>query len=134
VIFDELRVSLLPVRTPLGDAWALNSDEAALRAKPGTPAAARLLPSGDAYFLLQGVDRQLLVPDAGRRSLLWTTRVWPGALLVNGDIVGTWRRANEDLSIEPWHPLSSNEREAVESEAASLPLSGSSPIRVRWRS
>jgi hypothetical protein len=134
VIFDSLRASLLPVRAPLGDAWALKGDEAALRAKPGTPAAARLLPSGDAYFLLQGVDRELLVPDAERRSLLWTTRVWPGALLVDGDIVGTWRRANADLSIEPWRPLSSSEREAVGSEAASLPLSRSSSVRVRWRS
>jgi len=134
VIFDSLRTSLLPVRTPLGDAWALDSDEGALRANPGMPAPARLLPSGDAYFLLQGVDRELLVPDADRRSLLWTSRVWPGALLVNGDIVGSWRRANTDLSIEPWRPLSSTEREAVESEAASLPLSGSSSVRVRWRS
>jgi hypothetical protein len=134
VIFDELRASLLPVHTPLGDAWALKSDEAALRANPGMPAAARLLPSGDAYFLLQGVDRELVVPDAGRRSLLWTSRVWPGALLVNGEIVGTWRRANMDLSIEPWRPLSSTEREAVESEAASLPLPGSSSVRIRWRS
>jgi len=134
VIFDSLRTSLLPVRTPLGDAWALDSDEGALRANPGMPAPARLLPSGDAYFLLQGVDRELVVPDADRRSLLWTSRVWPGALLVNGDIVGSWRRANTDLSIEPWRPLSSTEREAVESEAASLPLSGSSSVRVRWRS
>jgi hypothetical protein len=134
VIFDSLRASLLPVRTPLGEAWALTSDEGALRAKPGTPASARLLPSGDAYFLLQGVDRELLVPDAERRSLLWTSRVWPGALLVDGEIVGTWRRATVDLSIDPWRPLSSTEREAVESEAASLPLPGSSSVRVRWRS
>ena len=132
-IFETLAAELLPVRTPLGDAWALKSDEAALRARPGVPAAARLLPSGDAYFLLQGADRELLVPEAARRPLLWTSRVWPGALLVDGDVVGTWRRANADLSIEPWRPLSSGERAAVESEAASLPLPGiSTPPRVRW--
>jgi len=135
VIFEALSESLLQVRTPLGDAWALKSDEAALRAKPGPPAPARLLPSGDAYFLLQGADRELLVPEADRRSLLWTSRVWPGAVLVSGEIVGTWRRANTDLSIEPWRPLSSNEREAVEFEAASLPLPGlASSLRVRWSS
>jgi hypothetical protein len=132
-IFDSLRASLLPVRTPLGDAWALKSDEAALRARPGVPAAARLLPSGDTHFLLQGVDRELLVPELARRSLLWTSRVWPGALLVNGEIAGTWRRANADLSIEQWRPLSGQEREAVEVEAASLPLPGlASSIHVRW--
>lgn len=133
VIFEALGASLLPVSTPLGEAWAVKSDEAGLRAEPGTPAAARLLPSGDAYFLLQGADRELLVPEADHRALLWTSRVWPGAVLVNGEIAGTWRRANADLSIEPWRPLSSNELEAVESEAVSLPLPGiSSSIRVRW--
>jgi hypothetical protein len=132
-IFEALRESLLPVRTPLGEAWALKSDEAALRAEPGSPAGARLLPSGDAYFLLQGADRELLVTDEGQRSLLWTSRVWPGAVLVSGEIVGTWRRANTDLSIDPWRPLSNNEREDVESEALSLPLPGlASTLRVRW--
>ena len=135
VIFEALGASLLPVRTPLGEAWTLKSDETALRAKPRPPADARLLPSGDAYFLLQGVDRELLVPEADRRSLLWTSRVWPGAVVVSGEVVGTWRRANADVSIEPWRPLSAEEREAVESEAASLPLPGlASSLRVRWSS
>ena len=119
--------------TPIGDAWALMSDEAPLRAAPGDPAPARLLPSGDTYFLLQGVDRILLVPEADKRASLWTSRVWPGAVLVRGEIVGTWRRANADLTIEPWRPLSSGEREAVEAEAASLPLPGlRTTPRVRW--
>jgi len=133
VILEALRSELLAVQTPLGDAWALASDEAALRATSGRPAAARFLPSGDAYFLLQGADRQLLVPDAAQRARLWTSRVWPGALLVGGEIVGTWRRANADLSIEPWRRLSKEERAAVESEAASLPLPGLvTSVRVRW--
>jgi hypothetical protein len=132
-IFEALASSMIPVRTPLGDAWALKSDEAALRAKSSAPAAAMLHPSGDAYFLHQGPDRELLIPEADRRSQLWTSRVWPGAVLVDGEIVGTWRRANADLSIEPWRPLSVRERAAVESEAASLPLPGLlSPLRVRW--
>jgi len=38
-------------------------DEPTLRAAPGPVAPARLLPSGDAYLLLQGADRELLVPD-----------------------------------------------------------------------
>jgi hypothetical protein len=132
-VFDRLQASLIAVRTPIGDAWALVSDEQTLRSAPREPAVARLLPSGDTYFLLQGVDRTLLVPDAVRRSRLWTPRVWPGAVLVNGEIAGTWRRANANLTIEPWHPLSSQEREAVEAEAASLPLPGlRAMLRVRW--
>jgi hypothetical protein len=68
--FDALARSLTPVRTPVGDRWILTRDEATFRAAPGSTASARLLPSGDAYFLLQGDDRELLVPDTdGRRAL-----------------------------------------------------------------
>jgi hypothetical protein len=131
--FVALANELAPVRTPLGDAWILASDEASFRTKPGAAAPARLLPSGDAYFLLWGPDRVLLVPERKRRAALWTTRVWPGALLVNGEIAGVWRRAAGEVSVEAWRRLSSKEREAVEAEALSLPLPGlTSPITVRW--
>lgn len=122
-----------PVRTPLGDAWILAADEAAFRARPRPAAPARLLPSRDSYYLLWGADRTLLVPDAKRRAVLWTTRVWPGALLVNGEIAGVWRRAGAVVSIEAWSRVSSAEREAVGVEAASLPLPGfSGPPVVQW--
>jgi hypothetical protein len=131
--FDALHGSLTPVRTPVGDAWILTRDELMFRAAPGSPASARLLPSGDAYFLLQGVDRELLVPDADRRGQLWTSRVWPGGVLVGGEIVGTWRRANAIVTVRPWQRLARPARDAVEAEAASLPLPGlSEKIVVRW--
>jgi hypothetical protein len=130
---DALVGSLTPVRTPVGDGWILASDEPTFLAPAGPAASARLLPSGDAYFLLQGADRELVVPEADRRGRLWTPRVWPGAVLVSGEIVGTWRRADAHLTVQPWQPLSRAEREAVETEARSLPLPGvHGPIRVRW--
>jgi hypothetical protein len=131
--FDALRRSLTPVRTPVGDGWVLSRDEPTFRAIPGPPAPARLLPSGDAYFLLQGADRELLVPDADRRRALWTPRVWPGAVLVEGEIVGTWRRAHATLAIQTWRRLSRAAGDAVEAEAASMPLPGiRGQIVVRW--
>jgi hypothetical protein len=131
--FDALDTSLTPVRTPVGDAWILASDEPTFRNAPWSVAPARFLPSGDTYFLLQGVDRELLVPDADRRAALWTPRVWPGALLVEGELVGTWRRAQGTLTIQTWRRLSRAARDAVESEAASLPLPDiRGPIVVRW--
>jgi hypothetical protein len=131
--FEALRGALAPVRTPIGDAWILTGDEPAFRAAAGAPAPARLLPSGDSYFLLQGDDRELLVPDAGRRAQLWTPRVWPGALLVDGELVGTWRRAQEVVAIAPWRRLSRTAREAAVTEAESLPIPGlPGPIAVRW--
>jgi hypothetical protein len=120
---DELAGELLPVRTPLGDAWILGRDEAAIREPPESAAPARLLPSGDAYTLgITNEDRALLVPDAGLRAELWTPRVWPGALLVEGRIVGTWRRAQARMTVRPWKRLSAAAREAVLAEAESLPL------------
>ena len=130
--FEALKDELTPVRTPIGDAWLLAADEATFLRAPRAAAPARLLPSGDAYFLLQGAERELLVPEADRRAALWTSRVWPGALLVGGDVVGVWRRANEKVSIETWRRLSGAEIDAVEAEAASLPLPGVKAIRVSW--
>ncbi|MCC6538957.1 MAG: winged helix DNA-binding domain-containing protein [Bryobacterales bacterium] len=130
-VFEALTPELTPVRTPVGDGWILTDDEAAFRAKPAAaPAPARLLPSGDAYYLLWGADRELLVPDAQRRAELWTTRVWPGALLLNGEIAGLWRRTAGDVFIEPWRALSPKEREAVEAETLSLPLPG--PLTLNY--
>lgn len=134
--FQELATSLTPVRTPVGEAWILSQDEAALRAGPelGPAAPARLLPSGDAYYLLHGADRVLLVPDEDHRSELWTTRVWPGALLIGEEITGIWRRAGPVVTVRPWRPLDPAERDAVAAEAASLPLPGleDKQITVRW--
>ena len=131
--FAALARSLRTVRTPIGEASILSRDEPLFRASPGPAAPARLLPSGDAYYLLQGADRELLVPDAARRDSLWTSRVWPGAVLVAGEIVGTWRRAQADLAVQPWRSLSRAERDAVEAEAESLPLPGiEKRIVVRW--
>lgn len=131
--FDSLAADLVPIRTSIGDGWLLAADEATARAAPGATAPARFLPSGDTFFLLWGVDRELLVPNAGRRDELWTSRVWPGALLVNGEVAGVWRRAGPDVSIDTWRVLTRKERDAVEAEAATMPLPGlTRAIRVRW--
>ena len=131
--FASLEGSLLPVRSPLGDEWLLADDEPAMRADGSADAPARLLPSGDAYFLLHGADRELLVPRADRRRRLWTSRVWPGALLVDGEIRGTWRRAQHTVRIEAWTRPSRGTRAAIEAEARSLPLPGVDRlVEVTW--
>ena len=131
--FASLEGSLLPVRSPLGDEWLLAEDEPAMRAAETPAAPARLLPSGDAYFLLDGEERTLLVPRADLRERLWTSRVWPGALLVDGEIRGTWRRAQHTVRIESWARLSRATRDAIEAEARVLPLpSLDREIEVVW--
>jgi hypothetical protein len=132
-VFEALDKELAPVRTPIGEAWILAGDEPAFRAASGPAAPARLLPSGDVFLLFQDPDRELLVPDAARRRALWTPRVWPGGVLVDGEVVGTWRRDGAALTVQPWTRLSAAGREAVEREAAALPLPGvRGPISVRW--
>ena len=131
--FEALGTSLVAVRTPLGDAFLLAEDEPTLRAPAGAAAAARLLPSGDVFYLLQRVDRELLVRDPARRAELWTSRVWPGALLLGGDVAGTWRRAGSAVTVTPWRRFSKTERDAVETEAATLPLPDvQGAVSVRW--
>jgi hypothetical protein len=131
--FAALEGELTPVRTPIGDAWILSDDAPVFRAPARPVPSVRLLPSGDPYLLLWGADRALVVPDAGRRSALWTARVWPGGVLVAGEVVGTWRRAGAQVTVGPWRPLSNVERDAVAAEAEGLPLPGlEGQILVRW--
>lgn len=121
--FADLRAELLEVRAPWGNACLLADDEVTLRAHGAPDGGVRLLPSGDAYTLGNTRDeRGLLAPDARRRAKLWTPRVWPGALLVAGEIVGTWRRAGRTVTIDAWSRLSPAVRAAVVAEAESLPL------------
>jgi hypothetical protein len=131
--FKMLGKSLTRVQTPIGDGWILSQDAPLFRAAPGPVAPARLLPSGDTWFLLQGADRELLVPEERQRRSLWTSRVWPGALLVEGETAGIWRRAGHVLTVQPWHRLSIAERNEIEMEAESMPLPGiDRPVEVRW--
>jgi len=132
--FAALGPSLLAVQTPVGDGWILSEDESGYRAAAGPPAAARLLPSGDAYLLLHGAARQLLIPNADHQALLWPTRVWPGGVLVDGEIVGTWRRSSAIVTVQLWRTLSPAQRQAVTAEAHSLPLAGGEArIALRWQ-
>lgn len=133
--YEASQDELTPVKTPIGDASLLTSDEEAARSDPHPGAPARLLPSGDTFFLLHGDDRALLIPDSARQDELWTSRVWPGAVLVDGEIVGTWRRKMHRVTIRAWEPVTVGQQEAVEAEAATLPLPGVDlPVEVSWDS
>jgi len=128
--FADLIGELIPVN----DAQLLAADEEAMREQPAPPAPARFLPSGDSYWLhTTAHERALLVPNEKQRNELWTPRVWPGALLVDGEIVGTWRRAKRILTIDTWKKLSAAARDAVAAEADTLPLPDPGEgIAVHW--
>lgn len=120
--FARLSDELTPVVTPIGDAVILSDDEDTLRRDGKPSAVVRLLPSGDTYYLVSGIQRDLILADKALRNLLWTSRVWPGAVLMDGEIVGIWRRAQHQVVVETWRRLSNQDRDRVEAEASALPL------------
>ena len=120
--FRQLGKEIGAVRTPVGERWFLASDEDLLLSKPNETESTRLLPSGDAFYLTWGEDRTLLVPDSSHRAALWTSRVWPGALFLRGELAGTWRRSALSVTVTSWKRLTRREKESVEVEAQMLPV------------
>ncbi|MEW2444259.1 winged helix DNA-binding domain-containing protein [Micromonospora marina] len=100
--------------------WLLAADEAALASAETT--ATRLLGPFDLF--LQAKDRATLVPDAARVKELWPVLGRPGAVLVGGDLAGTWRprRSGRSLTVtvQPWRELTGSARDAVVVEAERL--------------
>jgi hypothetical protein len=85
--------------------WVLAEDEALLGEEP--PKVTRLLGPFDLF--LQPKDRALLVPDTPRHKALWPVLGRPGAVLVDGEVAGTWRPRKSGrrlrLEVESWQAL-----------------------------
>lgn len=82
-----------------------------------------LVPPGDPY--LRQVERTLLVPDPSRRSKVYRALSAPGALLVNGEVAGTWRYRHSDreLTVDPFERLTKSQISAVKDRAQALATS-----------
>jgi len=94
----------------------------------------RLLPMDDPYTKL---DHDLLVadPDLRARALPVVGRspgYIPGAILVDGEIVGAWQRQGRKVTIHPWSKQTAAVCEAIEREALAFPIAATSPATVRW--
>jgi Winged helix DNA-binding domain len=124
--FDLIADELVEVQLLEGPAWHLVSDRKAL-ASPPAPSGVRLLPVQDPY--LQQRDRATLLEDDRARRKLWQPVRGPGGVLVDGNVVGTWRaRTARDrlmVTVEPFDRLPRDARRAIEDEAEQLaPLRG----------
>ena len=125
-----IRDELTEVEVEGAARWLLAKDIDRL-VQAGRPGGVRLLPPDDPY--LSRVDKELLVSDPACRRRLWPAAPAPGALLVDGDIVGTWRRRRRTVTVSPWAGLvSAPVAASVETEVATAPIAGAGPARVIW--
>jgi hypothetical protein len=104
------------------DRFVLAADLDALTAGPDPRHELRLLHPFDAWLQLR--DRATLVPDAARRRDLWRNLGRPGAVVVDGEVVGTWRPRSSGrrltLTWQPWARLPRRRVAAVEEQAQRL--------------
>ncbi|WBB71213.1 winged helix DNA-binding domain-containing protein [Micromonospora sp. WMMD1128] len=100
--------------------WLLAADEAALASAGST--GVRLLGPFDLF--LQAKDRATLAPDAARAKELWPVLGRPGAVLIDGDLVGAWRPRKSGtrltVTVQPWQKLPDSRRRAVVEQAERL--------------
>lgn len=99
----------------------LPADAVDLLREAEVPRVVRLLPASDP--LLQARDRDLLVPEKAHQAEVWRILGNPGALLVDGEIAGTWRaraagKRELTVTVTPFGKLSKKSLTAVEAEAA----------------
>jgi hypothetical protein len=79
---------LVEIRVGRASAWLPPDCIAAFDAAPA-PELVRLLGGFDPY--LQARDRDLVVPDPAVQKALWPVLGRPGAVFVDGEVVGRWR-------------------------------------------
>lgn len=100
------------------DRWLPAADVTTFES-PRAPDVVRLLAPFDPW--LQQRDRALLVPEPLLRKRLWGVIGRPGAVLVDGEVVGRWRarKAGRRLAVtvEPFGGLADQVREQVVVEA-----------------
>lgn len=115
-------------------AWLLRRDEEVF-ASPPQPRGARLLPPQDPF--LQQRDRATLLSDEAARRQLWRPVRGPGGVLVDGEVVGTWRsrtaRSRVEVTVEPFGVLPRQARGALEAEAERLAAArGAAGVEVAY--
>ncbi|MBF9134080.1 AlkZ family DNA glycosylase [Plantactinospora sp. S1510] len=98
----------------------LAADETALESADA--AVTRLLGPYDLF--LQAKDRATLVGEVARAKELWPVLGRPGAVLVDGELVGSWRPRKSGgkltVAVQPWRRLSAATRRAVTAQAEHL--------------
>lgn len=120
-VVDRLRPRL---RTFRGESGAELFDlPDAPRPDADTPAPVRLLPEFD-NVLLSHADRARIITEERRKRVFTINGIIRPTILVDGFVVGMWKLERErgaaTLLLQPFEPLASADRRAVEEEAMAL--------------
>lgn len=103
--------------------FALAEDADALRAEPPLDGrTVTLLGPYDPYLQLH--DRDLLVPDPAHRKDVWRVLGRPGAVVADGELIGTWRPrssgASFSIEVAPWVRATAADKTAIAERAEAL--------------
>ncbi|WP_089010085.1 DNA glycosylase AlkZ-like family protein [Micromonospora viridifaciens] len=100
--------------------WVLSTD--ADRFDAPRPQLVRLLGPFDLF--LQAKDRPLLVDDPARAKVLWPVLGRPGAVVVDGEVTGTWRPRQSGgkltVQVQLWSAVPGRIRAAIAEQAERL--------------
>ncbi|WP_326568493.1 crosslink repair DNA glycosylase YcaQ family protein [Amycolatopsis rhabdoformis] len=102
---------------------------------PPAPSIVRLLPPLDPFT--QARDKTVLVPDKARAKEVWKILGSPGALLVDGELMGVWRTRGSGkrlaFTMTAFDPLRATDRAAAEEEAErAAKARGYADLSVTW--
>jgi hypothetical protein len=93
------------------------------RPDPATPAPVRLVAEFD-NLVLSHSDRSRIISDRNRKRLFTPNGIFPGTVLHNGFVVGSWRisraRGAAALTIELFEPVRAPDRDAIASQGERL--------------
>jgi len=119
--WDRVADRLVEVSVDGRRAWICADDLSAFESPP-EPFGVRFLPPYDAY--LDQRDRLTLVPDKAQHRQVWATLGNPGGLLLDGELVGTWRPQKKGkrlaIAVSAFGPLPPRARAEIGAEAALL--------------
>ncbi|MCW2539226.1 MAG: hypothetical protein JWN95_951 [Frankiales bacterium] len=115
----------VPVTVDGEQRWVLEADADALN-DAGAPhdgeKPTHLLGPFDMF--LQGKDRSLLVPSTDHAKSLWPVLGRPGAVLLEGDIAGTWRPRKSGraltVNVRLWSKIRAGQRHQIEAASQRL--------------
>ncbi|MBI3752073.1 MAG: winged helix DNA-binding domain-containing protein [Chloroflexi bacterium] len=95
----------------------------------------RLLPMDDPFtkhdhelLLADDTLRARALPKVGR-----SPGYIPGAVLVDGEIVGAWQRQQRKVTVHPFRSMPGRVRDDIEAEALAFPIAGRAAASVAWK-